>query len=276
MKKCPYCGKEYPDDVTVCAIDTETLVDYIPKTITDEKPVKLEPYLTFPDYQWSARDAWKGLGSIFLLSFIAALILIVIIRAQGITFSAYQSNAYGYFFLGVFIYTLELFPVIYFARTRTFNAFLNGFGFNYGISKYVWFGVIAALLIRFTGHFYGYAHTSDSAITSFKSTAGFEKFLFIIPMLVFAPIIEETIDRGFLYKAFRGSYSIEVCMSIMVAWTIITHVGECFHAPSVIVRLSALTIVQCYLREKSGSLWDCIICHFIFDATYVLIILLQR
>ena len=26
MKKCPYCGKEYPDDATVCELDANPLV----------------------------------------------------------------------------------------------------------------------------------------------------------------------------------------------------------------------------------------------------------
>jgi len=29
MRTCPYCGKEYPDDATVCAIDGETLTDLV-------------------------------------------------------------------------------------------------------------------------------------------------------------------------------------------------------------------------------------------------------
>jgi hypothetical protein len=30
MKKCPYCGKEYPDEVSVCAIDGNALSDGVP------------------------------------------------------------------------------------------------------------------------------------------------------------------------------------------------------------------------------------------------------
>ena len=32
MKKCSYCGKEYPDEATICAIDHEFLVDVIPSS----------------------------------------------------------------------------------------------------------------------------------------------------------------------------------------------------------------------------------------------------
>jgi hypothetical protein len=35
--------------------------------------------------------------------------------------------------------------------------------------------------------------------------------------------------------------------------------------------LSLLTLVQCYLREKSQSIWDCILCHFAFNASSLFI-----
>jgi hypothetical protein len=63
-----YCGKEYPDEATNCAIDNELLSDNSPPLATVEKqkaettPKKDEPYLTFPDCKWSARAAWKCIG----------------------------------------------------------------------------------------------------------------------------------------------------------------------------------------------------------------------
>jgi hypothetical protein len=38
MKKCPYCGKEYPDDATVCTIDHNPLESSSPATISVPKP----------------------------------------------------------------------------------------------------------------------------------------------------------------------------------------------------------------------------------------------
>ena len=29
MKKCPYCGKEYPDDATICAVNQQPLQEVI-------------------------------------------------------------------------------------------------------------------------------------------------------------------------------------------------------------------------------------------------------
>ncbi len=42
MKKCPYCGKEYPDEASVCAIDQEPLG-------SDSPPADVIPEVSKPD-----------------------------------------------------------------------------------------------------------------------------------------------------------------------------------------------------------------------------------
>jgi hypothetical protein len=37
MKSCPYCGKEYPDDATVCLIDQQSLVSDAPAGFSPEQ-----------------------------------------------------------------------------------------------------------------------------------------------------------------------------------------------------------------------------------------------
>jgi membrane protease YdiL (CAAX protease family) len=270
MKKCPYCGKEYPDEATNCAIDNELLLDKSPQLATVEK--QNEPYLVFPDYKWSASDAWKCLGTILVLMLVMVFILAVIIVASHLPHPIYQTNGFVYLFATIFLYAAYLIPAIYFARTKTFAVFLNGFGLDCKISKYAWFGVIMALIIRCHGHFYGWGKISTSEIVSFENTVGFARYFFLVPLLLLAPFIEEVVNRGFLYKAFRGSYSLEISMALLVVLAIITHWPQCHNSPSATFNLSVLTIVQCYLREKSGSLWDCILCHFAFNASLLFIV----
>jgi len=69
----------------------------------------------------------------------------------------------------------------------------------------------------------------------------------------------------FLYKAFRGSYSMSISTALIVIWTAYTHWLNYSHSLMAAVVLSLFTIVQCHLREKSASLWDCILCHFAFN-----------
>jgi membrane protease YdiL (CAAX protease family) len=117
--------------------------------------------------------------------------------------------------------------------------------------------------------FYKAISTPDFVL--FENTVGFTRYFFLVPLLLLAPFIEEVVNRGFLYKAFRGSYSLEISMALLVVLAIITHWQQCHNSPSATFSLSVLTIVQCYLREKSGSLWDCILCHFVFNASLLFI-----
>jgi membrane protease YdiL (CAAX protease family) len=277
MKKCPYCGKEYPDDVTNCVIDGELLSDSSTQLATAEKkevkaaPKKDEPYLTFPDYQWSAIDAWKCVGMLFLFGFV----LFGINRLFYSFFPNFSSSGVGYFSRAVLHYAVEILVAAYFARTETLKTFWQGFSLNLKPSEYVSYGLVMALIIRFLGHFmivHGWGKgVHDYDLDSFRSTIGFQRYFFLLPLVILAPICEEIVYRGFLYKAFRGSYPVAISMILIVAWTSNTHWGQYSRSWIAALDLSALTIVQCYLREKSASLWDCILCHFAFNTSLLFI-----
>ncbi len=81
--------------------------------------------------------------------------------------------------------------------------------------------------------------------------------------------------RGFFYRAFRGSYPIILSTGLILGITALTHWGQVHRSGFAALAIGALAVFQCYLRERTGNLWDCIICHFVFNAsgaftTYVL------
>ncbi len=280
MKSCPYCGKEYLDDMTNCSIDGELLRDNNPQPpISDEQiveglPNKNEPYLTFPDYRWSARDAWKCIGMILIFEFMLDLVLFTM-DSHFPGFYRWRETGLGYFSTAILHYAIGLLTAAYFARTELLISFWKGFGLDHKPSDYVWFGIVAALTIRFIGHFmliHGWGNgVSNHDIASFRNTLGPERYFFLVPLVLFAPLFEESIYRGFLYKAFRGSYSIGISMALIIAWTVFNHWTQYFHSWIAAFELSILTVVQCYLREKSDSLWDSILCHFAFNASLLFI-----
>ena len=73
--------------------------------------------------------------------------------------------------------------------------------------------------------------------------------------------------RGFLYRAFRGSYSVRTSAGLILLFTAVTHHPQFISSWAAAVVLSAMAILQCTLRERIGNLTDCIITHFVFNLT---------
>ena len=74
-------------------------------------------------------------------------------------------------------------------------------------------------------------------------------------------------------RTFR--FTIRVLM-LVVGITAIFHADQFLQSWAAVMSISALTVLQCFLRERTGNLWDCIICHLVFNATSILASLLRH
>ena len=160
-------------------------------------------------------------------------------------------------------------------RTETLAAVVKAFGLDRKPTNLIWFGLAMTLAIRLATHFMYVFHwgrgSYDYDFASFRNTIGFHRMFFMLSPLVLAPVFEEIVNRGFLYKAFRASFAVAGSILIMVAWTLWTHYGRWRQSWIAVVNYTAWTVLQCYLREKSPSLWDCIICHCVSNAVILLL-----
>jgi len=270
MKNCSYCGKEYPDDATVCALDGGFLIG---GSACEQKNAPTEEVdLIWPAYRWSALDAWKCVAMLTMLEIIFEALVFGFGRS---TSSLYQwtHSGLGSPTVRLFYYAIQLLAIAYFARTDTFTDFCRAFGFHKGPTSNVWWGVAIALAIRFFGHFalsHGWGKgVNNRDLYGFKHEVGFQRILFLISPLFLAPVCEECIYRGFLYKAFRGSYAMGMCVALVILWTVFNHQSS-YHHWIAAFDLTGLAVVLCFLRERSASLWDCIICHLAFNASILL------
>lgn len=272
MKTCPYCGKEYENDAEVCSLDGWSLSDDNLSQPSVAEPVikpELKPreaYLTFPNYRWSAKDAWKCIGMLIVFSVVSYATY----RIPPLLFPKFWRSGSGWLSSSFFHYSISLLVAAYFARTETFASFCKGFGLDKKPTGYVWIGIAAALLTRMFGHFMHVLRWDKGGFPSydvllFKHSAGFQRYFFLVPLVILAPLFEEAVYRGFLFKAFRGSYSFLASTILIIAWTTHTHWQQYSHSWTAAFDISLLTAVQCYLREKSGSLWDSILCHSTFN-----------
>ena len=93
-----------------------------------------------------------------------------------------------------------------------------------------------------------------------------QKHLLAIVLLV-APIIEEIIMRGFLYRAFRDRYTIGPSVLTIVAVSMLTHPGVLRASPWLFLLLGVLQAMLCLIWEKTRNLWSCISCHLAYNVT---------
>jgi membrane protease YdiL (CAAX protease family) len=292
MKCCSYCGREYPDDAVKCAVDHYALpnvgdcssstgqADPPGQKMHSNRVVEVaagaseSDYAAYPDYQWSARDAWKCLGMFLLIGTVFA-VSVFLFDMHSAAFRLWRWSGLGLFAQDLVRDSVLLFTAIYFARTETLSSFWRGFGLDQKPSEHVWFGIVIALVIRGFGHVMvanGWSPgVSNHELVAFEKTVGVERFLFLVPPLLLGPLFEETILRGFLYRAFRNSYPWWLSIALIIAWTANTHWSQYSTSWVAAFDLSVLTVVQCYLREKSNGIWDCIVCHMVFNASVLFV-----
>lgn len=289
MTRCPYCGRECPDDAVVCPIDQMPLehpiksakeeVAVIALSATGQEPSPLggQENAIYPEYRWSARDGWKFLGMALVLD-VLSIIVTHALYVNVPLFRAWRSGPFGTGMTITFIVTNIIFVVVnvfvaaYFARTDTVAAFCEATGLNRKPTHYAWAGVTIAFVLQFAAHVIssggGAPNGPNSEFEVFGHVQGGAWFLLFFPVLL-APFWEEPVMRGFLYKAFRHSYPVAPSVAIIVLLTLVGTWNRYFYSCGVIFGVIAITAVQCYLREKSESLWDCILCHFVFNGSAV-------
>ena len=283
MKKCEYCGREADDETSYCH---ECGTQFPPEVAPDntEKPSPtvqgtLDAWeVTGTANLWAARDAWKCLGMLLVFWFVAGL-AVAALTAHFPGLHYWTRQGVGRFIGYSVQFSILVLTALYFARMKSVEAFLKTFGLDRPPSSYVWFAVVVTLVLRGTSHMlivYGLSKgVTNTSVRGFLHTVGVTRYFYLAPALM-APFCEELYMRGFLYRAFRGSYSVHSSTALIVAITAILHVDQFLQSWAAVMSISALTVLQCFLRERTGNLWDCIICHLVFNATSILASLLRH
>jgi len=72
--------------------------------------------------------------------------------------------------------------------------------------------------------------------------------------------------RGFLYRAFRGSYGRALSTALVICFHTYFHWGLVSRSLYTLVYLSLLQVLLCMTRERTGNVWNCILCHSAYNA----------
>jgi membrane protease YdiL (CAAX protease family) len=268
--ECSYCGIENAAQSEYCSGCGSRLNPTSVATV-QESFARLLPSskATDPANPWSARDAWKCLGMFVVFELVIGAAWRAIETALP-GFRFFSGTGAGHLTYSLVHYAAQILNVLYFARTETFQSFLKTVGLTTGPSRYAWFAVAMTLIIRSAGHLIVTTHLSrgvtSPSLWGFAHSMGFERVLYLAPALI-APFAEELYMRGFFYRAFRGNYSVIVSTLLILGIMALTHWYLVSRSWAAALDIGAITILQCYLRERTGNLWDCIISHFVFNAT---------
>jgi hypothetical protein len=105
VKKCPQCGREYSGGITVCPIDDQALVSFVPpiESLTPRK--QAETGLTTTPWELSRDERYRHLAI-----------------AWGIAFVVFAINHHGNLFAAILYFPLPAYILL------SFGALLLGFG----------------------------------------------------------------------------------------------------------------------------------------------------
>lgn len=281
-KRCHYCGRTAEDGALHCAECGTQFPEERSEHPQENSPPPKESLPAFEvdgiTPRWSARDAWKCAG-MMLVFYIGVSFVLAAVFYRFPEFRHWTHSGVGHFVSYSFEFGLFVMTALYFSRVVSLVGFLKGFGLNFGPSLYIWFALVVTLLLRATSHFLITSGLSrgvtNTSVRGFIHGTGVERYLFLAPLLM-APFCEEIFMRGFLYRAFRGSYSIVASTALIVAITGLLHVDQFLRSWVAVMSLSLITILQCFLRERTGNLWDCVVCHLVFNVTGLLASLLSH
>jgi len=204
VKRCDYCGKEYPDEALVCVIDGNSLpgnLKAMEKSGVAVPPPSIAPTnpdAVYPEYRWSARDGWKFLGMMLVLEVVWYVVTGALYRVAP-QFYYWRWGPFGSVIMRCAYIALNVLTAAYFARTESWNSFFKAFGLDKKPSQYVWFGVAAALGFRLLAHIvHSLGWTSGYTsyeIRAFGTTHGPERYLFLFGLIAAAFLGRSGIPR---------------------------------------------------------------------------------
>jgi membrane protease YdiL (CAAX protease family) len=128
-----------------------------------------------------------------------------------------------------------------------------------------WAGVILGLVAVLASS--GGRIPPSHLATGFYKAGAASAWFFAIYATLLGPFTEEVMMRGVLYRAFRANLGIFPSTALILGVHAYFHFGLIAHAPLAWPILILLNIILCLLREKTPSLWNCILCHSVYNAT---------
>jgi membrane protease YdiL (CAAX protease family) len=161
--------------------------------------------------------------------------------------------------------------VFLFTRPRVVSEFLDRSGLTLPPSLFGWFAAwlgVGIGWLNLYGVIKGWIPQSHIS-SSYSAERGVMWWSYAGCTVLLTPFYEETVIRGFLYRAFRGSYGVLPSAAGVLLVVAYFHWGL-LSEPLSVACLAIGSVLLCAIREWTRSLWNCILFHAAYNATVTL------
>jgi membrane protease YdiL (CAAX protease family) len=290
MKKCPYCGKEYPDDVVRCLIDDEVLLggeqasspppSPLSETDTPATPPALEPASTSPP-ALVLTDRQMRIFEVILVCAIAfgTNILSSVHSLSGHITSSSSSGEYKWIY--AILRQASCLGLLWYVLRRTGRTFFD-LGFSWARTDIGW-----SLLLKLCGSagfyavYYTLYYTKLTAVDGTTSSAHVGLYLFgghvAIMALLFQflnPFFEELIVRAYVMTEVKYLTN-SVGKAIFVSTALQTSYHFYQGAPVALAHGATFLIYSIYYA-KTNRITPIILAHLYTDVAFTLLYFFHR
>ncbi|MDR3575460.1 MAG: CPBP family intramembrane metalloprotease [Anaerolineaceae bacterium] len=226
------------------------------------------------DYdKWTAKNAWQCCLALVILNLNVYLIFCIVHRNA--VFDHWLTN-YEYPVRNatkIVMAALWLFLAFWLSGVSSISAFVKRTNLNTGPSLWGWAAAWIAICIAILDHYWATrGWTSPNSIQrGFYNAGGGSLLFYTIFVSSVGPFFEEVVMRGFLYTAFRGSKGKLASTFLTLLVGIYFHRVAIIHSFYTALCLVSLWVLLCILREWTNSVWNCVVCHAIYNLSVAII-----
>jgi membrane protease YdiL (CAAX protease family) len=217
---------------------------------------------------WRSRDAWFCVLALVVSQFVIGIWMHLGARSDA-AFSDWLRTASGSAFTVLVQGGVWLLCALWFSRVQTIRDFTGPAGLKQRANLFGWCAGWLAISIAFIGVFgdsKGWGGSGKQPPLVGYNAPGMAGLYFTLKSVLIVPLYEEAVTRGFLYRAFRGSYGPLVTSSLIVCFSAYFHWRTVSLSLFSFGCLASLWVLLCVVREETGSLWNCLLCHAVYNA----------
>ena len=220
--------------------------------------------------RWSARSAWLCAAVIALLEIVVDVALTLSSRnihalKRWLTDDPLLAKG----ILRVLRAALWLFVAYFFSRPASIRLFIERTGLRQGPTLFGWGVAWVAVGIGIL-NVYGATRGLTSptmGIRAFSGGGPAPLLFYVVFVIVAAPFFEEVVMRGFMYRAFRATYGRFFSAASVICVAAYFHSSVLSPSLYTLSCLISLWILLCAVQEKTWCVWNCIVCHGMYNAT---------